>query len=41
MIHEQLEAAAARAGYAGGLRAVISVPTGEALADAPSTHGWH
>ena len=32
MIHEQLEAAAARAGYAGGLRAVISVPTGEALA---------
>ena len=32
MIQEQLEAAAARAGYAGGLRAVISVPTGEALA---------
>lgn len=29
-----LEAAAARAGYAGGLQAVISVPTGRALA------GW-
>ena len=32
MIAEQLEAAAARAGYAGGLRAVISAPEGEALA---------
>ena len=32
MIAEQLETAAARAGYTGGLRAVISVPEGEALA---------
>ena len=32
MIAEQLEAAAARAGYAGGLRAVVSAPEGEALA---------
>ena len=32
MIAEQLESAAAKAGYAGGLRAVISVPEGEALA---------
>ena len=32
MIAEQLEAAMARAGYPGGLRAVISVPEGEALA---------
>ena len=32
MIAEQLESAAAKAGYTGGLRAVISVPEGEALA---------
>ena len=32
MIAEQLETAAAKAGYTGGLRAVISVPEGEALA---------
>ena len=32
MIAEQLEAARARAGYAGGLRAVISAPEGAALA---------
>ena len=31
MIAEQLESAAAKAGYTGGLRAVISVPEGEAL----------
>ena len=32
MIAEQLESAAAKVGYTGGLRAVISVPEGEALA---------